>query len=84
MKTGNVLRLPLLIAISAFSLSMVLLWATHVGEINHMIMVVGISYASICFLFLVFQIWAFVRSHLVYDEDIEEVKMRVFDAERTR
>ncbi len=83
MSTGKVLRLPLIIAISAFSLSMVLLWATHVGEINRMIMVVGISYASICFLFLVFQIWAFVRSHLVYDEDIEEVKMKVFDAERT-
>jgi hypothetical protein len=76
-------RLPLLIAISVFSLSMVLLWATHVGEINRMVMVVGISYASVCFLFLVFQIWAFVRSHLVYDEDVEEIKMKVFDAERT-
>ncbi len=79
----KVFRLPLLIAISVFSLSMVLLWATHVGEINQMIMVVGISYASVCFLFLVFQIYAFVHSHLVYDEDIEEVKMKVFDAERT-
>ncbi len=77
-------RLPLLIAAAAFSLSMVLLWATHVGEINRTIMLVGISYASVCLVFLVFQVWAFVRSHLVYDEDVEGVKMKVFDAEKIR
>ena len=82
MEKKKIFRIPLLIAISVFSLSMVLLWATHVGEINKTIMYVGITYASVCFLFLVFQIYAFVRSHLVYDEDIEEVKMKVFDAEK--
>jgi hypothetical protein len=76
------LRIPLLIGIAVFSLSMVLLWATHVGEINQKIALVGVIYASVCFLFLLFQIAAFVRSHLYYDEDVEAIKMKVFDVEK--
>jgi hypothetical protein len=72
---------PLLIGVSAFSISMIFLWATHVGEIDKMIMIVGMIYGSTCFMFLLFQIVAFVRSHVVYDEDVESIKMKVFDAE---
>ncbi len=60
---------------------MIFLWATHVGEIDKMIMIVGMIYGSTCFMFLLFQIFAFVRSHVVYDEDVESIKMKVFDAE---
>ena len=78
----SMLKIPLLIGISVFSLSMVLMWSTHIGEISQKIALVGTIYAAVCFIFLVFQIGAFVRSHLYYDEDIEAIKMKVFDVEK--
>lgn len=77
----KMLKLPLIIAISVFSLSMVLLWVAHAGEINRSILLMGASYALLCFVFLIFQIGAFVRAHVVYDEDVEGIKMKVFEVE---
>ncbi len=75
-------KAPLLIAISVFSISMVFLWVVHYSEMNKAIVWIGGGYAFMCFAFLIFQIGAFARAHVVYDEDIEAIKMKVFEAER--
>ena len=75
-------KLPLIIAISVFSLSMVFLWVVHFAEMNKSIIIIGGGYALMCFVFLVFQIAAFVRAHVIYDEDVEGIKMRVFEVEK--
>lgn len=75
-------KVPLIIAISVFSISMIFLWVVHFSEMNKSIIIVGGGYAVMCFVFLVFQIVAFVRSHIVYDEDIEGIKLKVFEIEK--
>jgi hypothetical protein len=75
-------KLPLLIAVSVFSISMIFLWVVHYSEMNKAIIVIGGGYAFMCFAFLVFQIGAFARAHVVYDEDVEGIKMRVFEVEK--
>lgn len=82
MKSKRMLKVPLLIAISVFSISMVLLWVVHYSEMNKMIIWIGGIYAFMCFTFLVFQIGAFARAHVVYDDDVEGIKMRVFEVEK--
>lgn|SRR5690606_972417 len=74
-------KVPLLIAISVFSISMVFLWVVHYSEMNKSIIIIGGGYAFMCFAFLVFQIAAFVRAHIIYDEDVEGIKMKVFEVE---
>lgn len=75
-------KVPLLIATAVFSISMVFLWVVHYSEMNKSIIIIGGGYALMCFAFLIFQIAAFVRAHVVYDEDIEGIKMKVFEVER--
>ncbi len=75
-------KLPLLIAVSVFSISMIFLWVVHYSEMNKSIILIGGGYAIMCFAFLAFQIAAFVRAHVVYDEDVESIKMKVFEVER--
>ncbi|MFP5384749.1 MAG: hypothetical protein ACLGHN_01630 [Bacteriovoracia bacterium] len=75
-------KVPLLIAISVFSVSMIFLWVFHYSEMNKSIIIIGGSYAIMCFVFLVFQIVAFVRSHIIYDEDVESIKLKVFEVEK--
>lgn len=75
-------KVPLLIAISVFSISMIFLWVFHYSDMNRSIILIGGSYAIMCFVFLVFQIVAFVRSHIVYDEDVEGIKLKVFEVEK--
>lgn len=82
MKPKKILKVPLLIAISVFSISMILLWVVHYSEMNKMIVWIGGSYAFMCFAFLIFQIGAFARAHVIYDEDVEGIKMRVFEVEK--
>lgn len=77
----KMMKVPLLIAISVFSISMILLWVVHYSEMNKTIIWIGGSYAFMCFAFLIFQIGAFARAHVVYDEDVEGIKMRVFEVE---
>lgn len=74
-------KVPLLIAVSVFSISMIFLWVVHYSEMNKSIIIIGGGYALMCFGFLVFQIAAFVRAHIVYDEDVEGIKMKVFEVE---
>ncbi len=75
-------KVPLLIAISVFSVSMIFLWVVHFAEMNKSIIIIGGGYAVMCFVFLIFQIAAFVRSHVIYDEDVEGIKLKVFEVER--
>lgn len=75
-------KVPLLIAVSVFSISMIFLWVVHYSEMNKAIIWIGGGYAFMCFAFLVFQIGAFARAHVVYDEDVEGIKMRVFEVEK--
>jgi hypothetical protein len=75
-------KLPLLIAVSVFSISMIFLWVVHYSEMNQAIIFIGGGYALMCFAFLVFQIGAFARAHVVYDEDVEGIKMKVFEVEQ--
>ncbi len=82
MKGKSFYKIPLIISIAVFSLSMVILWAFHFDELNRSMAIVGVCYALICFAFLIFQIFAFVRAHIHYDEDFESVKLKVFEAER--
>jgi hypothetical protein len=75
-------KVPLLIAVSVFSLSMIFLWVVHYSEMNKSIVLIGGGYALLCFAFLAFQIIAFVRAHIVYVEDVEGIKMKVFEVEK--
>ena len=74
-------KLPLLIGVSVFSISMIFLWVVHYSEMNKSIIIIGGGYALMCMMFLVFQIVAFVRAHIIYDEDIEGIKLKVFEVE---
>jgi hypothetical protein len=74
-------KLPLIISAMVFSFGMIVVWITHVGEINKVIAWIGAGYAAICFTFLLFQIYAFVQAHIFYDDDIENVKYKIFEAE---
>lgn len=82
MSAKKMIKLPLLIAVSVFSISMIFLWVAHANEINKSIVIIGGTYAVLCFTFLLFQIAAFVRSHIIYDEDIEGIKLKVFEVEK--
>lgn len=82
MKPKRMMKVPLLIAISVFSISMIFLWVVHYSDMNKTIIWIGGSYAFMCFTFLIFQIGAFARAHVVYDEDVEGIKMKVFEVER--
>lgn len=72
---------PFVIAISVFSSSMIFLWVSHSDEMTSSIAWLGAGYAIICLSFLIFQIVAFVRAHVVYDEDVESIKLKVFEIE---
>ncbi len=81
-KSKSVITIPLLIAVSVFSISMIFLWVVHYSEMNKAIVFIGGGYALMCFTFLVFQIGAFARAHIIYDQDVENIKMKVFEVER--
>lgn len=82
MQKKKMMKVPLLIAVSVFSISMIFLWVVHYSEMNKAIIWIGGGYAFMCFTFLVFQIGAFARAHVIYDEDVEGIKMKVFEVER--
>ena len=74
-------KIPAFIAISVFVTCMSILFISEKDEMNQMIYMVSSVYALVCLLFLLFQLYAFVQAHTDYDEDIENVKYRVFEAE---
>jgi hypothetical protein len=50
-------------------------------EINNTGIIITAGYALICFAFLIFQLYAFVRAHTDYNEEVENIKYRVFEVE---
>jgi F0F1-type ATP synthase assembly protein I len=73
----------LFISLGVFILCMLLLWIggdpAKGGDAT--LGYVAALYTIICFSFLVFQVYAFARAHIIYDQDIEEVKLQIFDLE---
>ena len=74
-------RLPLILAALVFSLSVIGLWVSYREQLNTSMALIGGGYAVLCFFFLLFQIFTFIKAHVDYDEDIELVKYDVFKAE---
>ncbi|QQR79939.1 MAG: hypothetical protein IPJ69_11425 [Deltaproteobacteria bacterium] len=64
-----------LIGFSAFfSLAVIVFWIVSVSGRSHVVAFMGAGYGLLCFGFLVAQIIAFVKSHMDYDEVIEQPK----------
>lgn len=72
---------PSFIAIGVFILGMIVLFIYEKSSINGMMLFICGIYALTCLLFLLFQMYAFIRAHIEYDEDVERIKYRVFEAE---
>jgi predicted ferric reductase len=72
---------PAITAIAVFILCISILFAEQKDTMSSVILYVCLSYALVCLLFLVFQIFAFVKAHTDYDEEVEDVKYQVFRAE---
>ena len=75
---------PSLIAISVFLTCVGTLFIQDRSTFNWAIVTVGIVYAVVCFIFLLFQLYAFTQAHLNYHEEVEGIKYQVFDAEGVR
>ena len=74
-------KLPSYIAIGVFLTCMLALFIPELDNMNQVIFMTTLGYGLVCIVFLFFQLWAFVRAHAEYDESIEEVKYKVFEAE---
>jgi uncharacterized Tic20 family protein len=70
-----------LTAIGVFIILMLCLFLPKNGEMNSTGIMICLGYAVICFLFLLFQLYAFVLAHTDYDEATENIKYRVFEVE---
>jgi len=80
----NKISPPQYIAISVFLICMAALWpgVNQENDWSAMYVIAGL-YTVICLGFLLFQLYAFAHSHLVYDDEVEEIKMQVFTAEES-
>ncbi len=71
-----------LIGFSAFfSLAVIVFWIVSVSKSSHVVAFMGAGYGLLCFGFLVAQIIAFVKSHMDYDEVIEQPKYDMIEDE---
>lgn len=75
---------PAIMAIAIFMLCIAILFVEQKNQMDGMILYVCLAYAVICLLFLIFQIIAFVKAHTDYDEEVENVKYKVFEAENIK
>ena len=75
---------PAITAIAIFMLCMAILFVEQKNQMDSVILSVCLAYAVICLLFLIFQIIAFVKAHTDYDEEVENVKYKVFEAENIK
>lgn len=72
---------PAIVSISVFLLCISILFNNQKNNMNAVVLYVCLGYAGLCLLFLIFQVVAFVRAHTHYDEEVENVKYQVFEAE---
>jgi len=70
-----------LTALGVFLVCMLALFLPESGEMNSVGILISAGYAFVCLLFLIFQLYAFVRAHTDYDEATENIKYRVFEVE---
>lgn len=80
-KIPNQYKLPSYIAIGVFITCMLALFIPEAGNMNWTIFTICLIYGIVCVLFLIFQLFAFVKAHSEYDEDVEKVKYKVFEVE---
>ena len=72
---------PAITSISVFLLCMAILFVEQKDTMTSIVLYVCLGYALVCLLFLIFQIFAFFKAHTDYDEEVEDVKYKVFKAE---
>lgn len=72
---------PAITSIAVFMLCISILFVEQKNTMNSVILYVCLAYALVCLAFLMFQIYAFVKAHTEYDEEVEDVKYQVFRAE---
>lgn len=70
-----------LTAIAVFIICLLGIFLPEGGDMSGAGVVICAGYAIICLLFLIFQLYAFVRAHTDYDEATENIKYRVFEVE---
>jgi hypothetical protein len=70
-----------LTAIAVFIICLLGIFLPEGGEMSTAGAIICAGYAVICLMFLLFQLYAFVRAHTDYDEESEKIKYRVFEAE---
>ncbi len=74
-------RSPLILASALFSLLMVFLWVLALRRSQQVVAFIGAGYAILCLGFLAAQIVAFVRSHMDYDQTVEQPKFDIIRSE---
>ncbi len=72
---------PAIVSISVFMFCVSVLFIDQKDTMNSIVLYVCLGYALLCLAFLIFQIYAFIKAHVDYDEDVEMVKYKVFEAE---
>lgn len=72
---------PAITSIMVFILLIAILFVELESETDRIIMGVCFVYALMCFLFLIFQLFAFIKAHVDYDEETESIKYKVLQAE---
>ena len=68
-------------AIGVFLVCMAFLFFPERNNMDNTILIVCGSYSLICLLFLFFQLYAFVKAHTEYHEEVEAIKYKVFEVE---
>lgn len=72
---------PAIISITVFLFCTSILFVEQKNTMDSVVLYVCLAYALLCLAFLIFQIYAFIKAHVEYDEDAELIKYRVFEAE---
>lgn len=57
------------------------LFLPQYANLDNGLFIICIGYGLVCLFFLFFQLYAFVKVHTNYDEDIEKIKYQVFELE---
>ena len=72
---------PAITGIAVFIFCIAVLMVEQRSRMDRMVLYVCLAYAMVCLFFLIFQMIAFVKAHTDYNEEIEDVKYQVFEAE---
>jgi hypothetical protein len=73
--------LPSITALSVFVACLGFIFIAEYKIMDQVIFLVCLLYGLVCLLFLLFQLYAFYKAHTEYNEEIENAKYLVFEAE---